>query len=109
MSGTSSTVVRAELADLIGRELLGPRDGHQEELQGSPRAAYAVGGLAPVTVDPSLPLQDFLPSASDDQAFGTRTGTSVVSEVNSERLDQRGVPVPSDEDVSSAEADERED
>src|SRR5699024_12713075 len=36
------------------RSLLGPRDGMDEEIVGTPRARYPVGALAPVTVDPDL-------------------------------------------------------
>src|SRR3954453_18444364 len=39
---------------LLRQELLGPRGERDEEIPASPRAMYAVGGLAPVTIDPAL-------------------------------------------------------
>ena len=54
MTVSASTTVRADLVALIEQELLGPRNGPTEEIKGTPRAAYMVGALAPVTIDPTL-------------------------------------------------------
>ena len=43
MTVSASTTVRADLVALIEQELLGPRNGPEEEIRGTPRAAYMVG------------------------------------------------------------------
>src|SRR5262245_39275526 len=42
-----SWTARENLADIIGRELLGPASGPAEILEGSPDAAYLIGRIAP--------------------------------------------------------------
>lgn len=105
----SSTCVRAELLGLIRAELLGPRGGAEEEIPGTPRAAYAVGGLAPVTVDPRLGALSFdfdSEELSDAQAGADSAG---IRDVDPATSGQPGVPVPTDEEVASAENDDEED
>jgi len=111
MAVSHSTVVRAHLVELIQQELLGPRSGPEEEVKGTPRAAYALGGLAPVTVDPSaVPTsssdgRDSVDDLGDDPAV---TGLG-IAEGETGAGSQRGVPVPQDEEPGSADDDEERD
>ena len=94
-----SNVVRAELFRLLEQELLGPRGGPDEEITGTPRAAYLIGGLAPVTVDPALPVQV---QAEGDGENPNETGAA-ITDIDPDTFGQRGVPVVSDEDVREVE------
>ena len=102
MTVSASTTVRADLVALIEQELLGPRNGRTEEIKGTPRAAYMVGALAPVTIDPTLGLA----AGADEGADPAETGLA-VSDVDPVANGQSGVPVPTDEDP--AEDDEERD
>lgn len=102
MTVSASTPVRADLVALIEQELLGPRNGPAEEIKGTPRAAYMVGSLAPVTVDPTLEVT----ALDDDGADPAETGLA-VSDMDPIANGQSGVPVPTDEDP--AEDDEEKD
>src|SRR5262245_25975075 len=105
MSVSPSTIVRSELLGLIEQELLGPRGGPEEEIKGTPRAAYAIGGLAPVTIDPlhAGPLD-----SSDEGADPNETGRG-VSDIDPRTHGQRGVPVLTDEEAGTADDDEQRD
>ncbi len=105
MSVSSSTIVRSELLGLIERELLGPRYGPEEEIKGTPRAAYAVGGLAPVTIDPAT---SGLAEIADEGADPNETGRA-VSDIDPTTQGQRGVPVPTEEEPGTADDDEERD
>ncbi|OLT16281.1 helicase [Serinicoccus sp. CUA-874] len=105
MGASSSTIVRTELLALVERELLGPRNGPEEEIKGTPRAAYAVGGLAPVTVDPT---QIAAVQGTDVGADPNETGLG-VSDTDPTTQGQRGVPVPTDEETGTADDDEDRD
>src|SRR5688572_11472884 len=108
MSAPSSTLVRAELIDLVRQELLGPRRNDDEEIPASPRAMYAVGGLAPVTVEPSVARLAF--DADDAESQGVDGApVQAISDADPEHPGQSGVPVPTDEDVATAESDDEED
>ena len=102
MTVSASTTVRADLVALIEQELLGPRNGPTEEIKGTPRAAYMVGALAPVTIDPTLGLT----VGADEGADPAETGLA-VSDLDPVTNGQSGVPVPTDEDP--AEDDEERD
>jgi hypothetical protein len=103
MSVSPSTIVRADLVRLIEQELLGPRDGDGEQVRGTPRAAYAVGALAPVTVDPAT-------SFADDVESGNPNETGVaVTDADINHAAQRGVPVNTDEEPGDAKEDEERD
>lgn len=93
MTVSASTTVRSDLVSLIEQELLGPRDGATEEIKGTPRAAYMVGALAPVTIDPTLALT----IGTDDGGDPAETGLA-VSDLDPVANGQSGVPVPTDED-----------
>ncbi len=49
-STTTSAQVRAELLDMLGRDLVGPWGGPTEEIVGTPRARYLAGALAPISL-----------------------------------------------------------
>lgn len=103
MTVSQSTTVRADLSKLIERELLGPRNGDEEEITGTPRAAYAVGALAPVTIDPSL-VASLDGAASDPNESGV-----AVIDTDVTLNEQRGVPVNTDEDPGDAKEEEARD
>lgn len=105
MTVSQAATVRGDLMALLEKELLGPRDGASEEIIGTPRARYAVGALAPVTVDPEQATVDIVDSGGDDPNL---TG-SAVSDVDSEHLPQQGVPVNTDEEAGAADDDEDRD
>src|SRR5690348_4762457 len=48
-----SWTARENLADILERELLGPANGPEEVLDGSPDAAYLIGRIAPVKLTAS--------------------------------------------------------
>ena len=103
MTASPSTIVRADLLNLIERELLGPRGGEEEEIKGTPRAAYVVGALAPVTVDPSVTVVASLESGDPSE-----TGVA-ITDADTRHQDQRGVSVNTDEEPGAAEEDEERD
>lgn len=96
MTVSPSTIIRGDLLKVIERELLGPRYGDEEEIKGTPRAAYTVGALAPVTVDPSILVESTAGSGDPNE-----TGVA-VTDTDSERAAQRGVSVTTDEDPGDA-------
>ncbi|MDH3006750.1 DISARM system helicase DrmA [Gordonia alkanivorans] len=105
MTVSASTVIRADLVALIQQELHGPRNGPEEEIKGTPRAAYMVGALAPVTVDPALGAE----TGTDPGADPAETGKA-ISDIDPISNGQSGVPVPTDEDMdSSSDGEERDD
>lgn len=111
MSVSPSTVVRAELLQLIEQELLGPRDGAEEEIIGTPRGRYAVGSLAPVTVDPALTVLSLTRDdlrTDDEGADPIETGVG-LSDIDPLTAGQRGVPVETDEETGAAEGEEDRD
>ena len=103
MTMSPSTIVRADLLKLIERELLGPRYGDDEEIKGTPRAAYVVGALAPVTVDPSMST-----ATGSESGDPNETGVA-INDSDAEHSDQRGVLVNTDEEPGAAEEDEERD
>jgi len=109
MSISPSTVVRSELLGLIVQELLGPRNGPEEEIKGTPRAAYMVGALAPVTMDAGASTgatNDEAAKDIDDGADPNDTGQG-VTDIDPTANGQRGVPTITDEDAgASVEAEE---
>lgn len=103
MTVSPSAIVRADLLTLVERELLGPRNGSEEEIKGTPRSAYVVGALAPVTVDSSL-------STATGSEFGDPNETGIaITDSDPEHSEQRGVPVNTDEEPGAAEEDEDRD
>ncbi|WP_456598663.1 DISARM system helicase DrmA [Blastococcus sp. SYSU DS0616] len=107
MSCAPSTVVRGELVELVRHELLGPRGDLDEEVPASPRAMYAIGGLAPVTIDPLARVHFDVEEAESQGVDGAPV--QAISDADSEHPGQPGVPVPTDEDVATADSDDEED
>jgi hypothetical protein len=67
--------VRQNLEDLIVRDLLGPWDGENEAIKGSPKSRYLVGMLAPVVRNPETQKE----STEDEDGE-----VAVMGEANSE-------------------------
>ncbi|MGH3997627.1 MAG: DISARM system helicase DrmA [Pseudonocardiaceae bacterium] len=106
MSISPPTVVRGELVQLLEQHLLGPQKGATEEIKGTPRAAYSIGALAPVTVDPArVVLED---GADVDGADPEENGVA-ISDTDSATVGQQGVPVATDADTGAADDDEERD
>lgn len=103
MTVSLSTAIRDDLVELIERELVGPRGGDEEEIKGTPRAAYAVGALAPVTVDPSTAI-----TPHDKSGDPNETGIA-VADTDVVHNEQRGVPVNTDEDPGDSKDEEERD
>ncbi|WIX85855.1 DISARM system helicase DrmA [Amycolatopsis sp. DG1A-15b] len=108
MTGMSSTQVRGDLVDLIEQELLGPREGAEEEILGTPRAQYSVGALAPVTIDPEQAIATTSETAADETGDPAETGEA-ISDVDREHLPQQGVPVDTDQETGTADDEEDRD
>ncbi|MFI5959768.1 DISARM system helicase DrmA [Cryptosporangium sp. NPDC051539] len=97
--GTSRTA-RANLADILERELLGPANGPEELIDGAPDVAYLVGRIAPVRLLPGK--DDPSDTAADEPA--TDVGDAV------DAAESRGVPVTAvDEDGAGSDEDSVED
>ncbi|QBI56147.1 DISARM system helicase DrmA [Streptomonospora litoralis] len=98
-----SWTARENLADILGRELLGPAGGSHEVLEGAPDAAYMIGRIAPVRLahsaeDPQDGEAADAPPDSAEIGPGADIGDATAAESG------RGVPVAPVED-SSAEPD----
>lgn len=90
-----SWTVRANLVDILERELLGPANGPEEVLEGVPDVVYLVGRIAPVRL--TAGRDDPTDAGSEEAA--TDVGDAVAAE------ESRGVPVTAVEE-SGAGADE---
>ncbi|UOQ88054.1 DISARM system helicase DrmA [Agromyces endophyticus] len=101
-STITSAQVRGELLDLLGRDLVGPWDGPNEEIVGTPRARYLSGALAPISLlegaassaASSMPKPTSLDDVRNDE-------TLAVSDL-SDAHEVQGVPVDEDESVGEA-------
>jgi hypothetical protein len=69
---------------------------------------YAVGGLAPVTIDPALARLRFDADEAESQGIDGAP-VQAISDADPEHFGQPGVPVPTDEDVATADSDDEED
>lgn len=103
LDGTSFSV-RENLADILGRELLGPIHGPEEVLPFSPRSQYLIGHIAPVKLTGAAIRPE------DDEASLER-GHLVEARTDDEApTEQRGVPaVSADETEADAEDDDPDD
>ncbi|RBY91396.1 DISARM system helicase DrmA [Blastococcus sp. TF02A-30] len=108
MATGPSALVRGQFARLIHDELLGPRGERDEEIPASPRAMYAVGGLAPVTIDPALARLQLDADEAESQGVDGAP-VQAISDADPQHAAQPGVPVPTDEDVATADSDDEED
>ena len=80
---------------LIEQELLGPRNGPTEEIKGTPRAAYTVGGSRAGHHRPALLGRRRSVPTRAQTPHETGLGVSDIDPVTN---GQRGVPVPTDEE-----------
>src|SRR6185312_14153979 len=78
-----SWTARENLADILERELLGPANGPEEVLDGSPDAVYLIGRIAPV----KLTSRKEDPTAADTEEPDSDVGDATDAESG------RGVPV----------------
>lgn len=102
-SPTTSTQVREELIDLIARDLVGPWDGPEETIVGTPRARYLAGALAPISLlDGGSPA----PASSSGANYATladvRADDSLAVGDLSGARDVGGVPADEEEAISEA-------
>ena len=99
----TSVQVREELIDLIARDLLGPWDGPDETIVGTPRARYLAGALAPISL-----LDGSAPAAAPSSGTGDATLADVRAEDSfavtdlSGARDVDGVPADEGEAISEA-------
>lgn len=106
-SPTSSEQVREQLADLISRDLVGPWNGPDETIVGTPRARYLAGALAPISLldggaavanDPNSKEATTLDDVRSNESLAV-TDLTAAHEVQG---------VPTDEDASIGEASQSE-
>ncbi|MFE5410162.1 DISARM system helicase DrmA [Microbacterium sp. NPDC056569] len=102
-SVTSSAQVREELVDLIARDLVGPWDGPNETIVGTPRARYLAGALAPISLlDGSADAASSPASAKAKTLDDVRSNDSLaVADLTTAR-EVRGVPADEDEMIGEA-------
>lgn len=102
-SPTSSEQVREQLADLISRDLVGPWNGPDETIVGTPRARYLAGALAPISLldggaafanDPNNKEATTLDDVRSNESLAV-TDLTAAHEV-------QGVPTDEDETVDEA-------
>ncbi len=103
LDGTS-LAARENLADILERELLGPKFGPSELLSTSPRQQYLVGHIAPVKLAANGENASFVDEGADGQSL-----TEVdLDEANRSGL--AGVPTPpADENQADERGDDAED
>ncbi|MDN5760565.1 MAG: helicase, partial [Tomitella sp.] len=95
-----SWTARENLSDILERELLGPANGPDELLNGSPDTAYLVGRIAPARL--TAGRED--PTTAGDPDAATDVGDAVDAD------ESRGVPVTAvDDSAASADEDSVED
>ncbi|GAB3796037.1 DISARM system helicase DrmA [Humibacter antri] len=99
-STTTSEQVRAELLGLLERDLMGPWDGPDEAIIGTPRARYLVGALAPISIDEPSAAQATTADLVDDDARDSDLSMS---------RDQQGLPALEDDEVSDGDGRENTD
>lgn len=106
MTGDSTTTamqVRAELIDLIARDLVGPWDGPDETIVGTPRARYLAGALAPISLlDGATPAPASTSNASDSSLADVRADESLAVADLSDAHEVQGVPTDEEERIAEA-------
>lgn len=98
----TSALVRDELLDLLSRDLVGPWDGADETIDGTPRARYLVGTLAPISLLEGEPSAKPPNTTTELSPEDVRSDASLVVAELSSTHEVQGVP--SDEDASIVEA-----
>ncbi|SEJ51432.1 DISARM system helicase DrmA [Demequina mangrovi] len=106
IAGTSAQV-RDELGDLIARDLVGPWDGPDETIVGTPRARYLAGALAPIALlDGAATTASSTQDTTADGASDVRSDESLAVTDLSTAHEVQGVPADEDEAVGDAAAKE---
>lgn len=102
-SPTSSEQVREKLVDLISRDLVGPWDGPEEMIVGTPRARYLAGALAPISlldgVAAAARSRDGAEKTTLDDVRGD--DTLAVADLTGAH-EVQGVPADDDESIGEA-------
>ncbi|MFE6735986.1 DISARM system helicase DrmA [Microbacterium sp. NPDC057650] len=99
----TSAQVREELIDLIARDLVGPWDGPNETIVGTPRARYLAGALAPISLlDGTTPAPGSSSGANDATLADVRADDSLAVTDLSGARDVDGVPADEGEAISEA-------
>lgn len=94
----SSWTARENLADIIQRELLGPMNGPEEILDGTPDAAYLIGRIAPFKLSPG---------AGDPQDADTGEADTDVGDAGNAEA-SRGVPLTEVDDSGAGAGEDSE-
>ncbi len=102
-SSVTSAQVRDELVDLISRDLVGPWDGADETILGTPRARYLAGALAPISLLDGTTSAPASSSASNDSTLADiRSDESLAVNDLSDAHEVQGVPADEDESIVEA-------
>ncbi|WES64632.1 DISARM system helicase DrmA [Microbacter sp. GSS18] len=102
-SPTNSAQVREELVDLISRDLVGPWDGPDETIVGTPRARYLAGALAPISLlDGGTPAAESSTDALDATLADVRADESLAVADLSGVRDVHGLPADEEEPIAEA-------
>ena len=103
ISNATSGVVRDELIDLIERDLVGPWDGPDETIVGTPRARYLAGALAPISLlDGTAAPQTGTEKTSVETLDDVRANDELAVSSGASQGDVKGVAVDEDESVGEA-------
>ena len=102
-SASTSEHVREELVDLISRDLVGPWDGPDETIVGTPRARYLAGALAPISLlDGATPATESSTTAREATLDDVRANESLAVPDLSGARDVHGVPADDEESIAEA-------
>ncbi len=104
----TSAQVRDELLGLLNRDLVGPWDGADETIDGTPRARYLVGTLAPISLLESEPSTKASAAASGSSLDDVRNDASLAVSEFSNSHDVQGVPSDEIESIVEATASEND-
>ncbi|GAB3523532.1 DISARM system helicase DrmA [Arthrobacter monumenti] len=102
LQSVNSGQVRDELIDLLKRDLVGPWGEADETVNGTPRARYLVGALAPVAIgdDDPLPQAKARSEVNNPDDFRD-SGEAAVLDTDAGH-DVQGVPEEADEAITDA-------
>jgi hypothetical protein len=102
---TTAAHVRGELLDLVSRDLVGPWDGPNEAILGTPRARYLAGALAPISLlDGSTPSASTTTSLASASLDDVRNDEDLAVADLSNAHEVQGVPVDEDDEIAEASA-----
>ncbi len=101
-SPVTSTQVRGELLDLLGRDLVGPWDGPTETIVGTPRARYLSGALAPISLLAGAGSSEAGTTPKPDSLDDVRSDETLAVSDLSDAQEVQGVPVDDDEAIAEA-------